>query len=47
MINTILKKKLKKIRKSNPESYETMLMSEEVLKKDWDNKYDDEAWKDL
>jgi hypothetical protein len=41
-----MKNKLKKIKKLNPESLETMLMSEEVLKKDWDNEYD-ERWNDL
>ena len=39
-----MKKKLKKL---NPESFETMLMSEEALKKDWLSKEDEEAWKDL
>ena len=31
----------------NSESYLTMLASEKVLKKDWDNPSEDDAWKNL
>ncbi|MFP4394942.1 MAG: hypothetical protein ACLFTI_06730 [Anaerolineales bacterium] len=35
------------IRESNPEVYETMLASEDVLRRDWDQPEEDEAWADL
>ncbi len=35
------------IRESNPEVYETMLASEDVLRRDWDKPEEDEAWADL
>lgn len=35
------------IRESNPDVYETMLASEDVLSRDWDKPEEDEAWADL
>ena len=35
------------IRESSPEVYETMLASEDVLRRDWDQPEEDEAWADL
>ena len=35
------------IRESNPEVYETMFASEDVLRRDWDQPEEDEAWADL
>ncbi len=50
-VRKVIKKRVEELesleKHSNNESIMTMLASEDVLKKDWLSKEDEEAWKDL